>query len=118
MSTTSKSPLRVLLTAYATAKEGLSEYTHRFAAHRYSPKKFTQHQLFACLVLKTFYKIDYRGIVAILADSPALCEAIHMKRVPHFTTLQKAEKRLLNAASAAALIKATVSQGIKAKCMK
>jgi hypothetical protein len=30
-------------------------------SHRNSPKKFTQHQLFACLVLKSFLRTDYRG---------------------------------------------------------
>ena len=61
MSTTSKSPRKVLLAAYAVAKEALPEY-----AHRCTPKLYTQHQLFACLVLKAFHKTDYRGSVAIL----------------------------------------------------
>ncbi len=113
MSTTSKSPRKVLLVAYATAKEALPEYGHRF-----SPKKFTQHQLLACLVLKAFHKTDYRGIVAILGDAPALCESIGMKCVPHYTTLQKAERRLLNSASGVALLEATVERGIRAKCMQ
>ncbi len=99
MSTTSKSPRNVLLAAHAAAKDALPEY-----AHRNSPKKFTQHQLFTFLVLKAFHKVDYRGIEAILADSPALREAIGMKRVPHFTTLHKAELRLLKLASAARLL--------------
>ena len=113
MSTTSKSPPKVLLAAHAAAKEALPEY-----AHRNSPKKFTQHQLFACLVLKAFHKVDYRGIEAILADAPALREAIDMKRVPHFTTLHKAEMRLLKLASAARLLEATITLAIRAKCMK
>jgi hypothetical protein len=37
-------------------------------AHKYSPKKFTQPQLFACLVLKVFFKTDYRGIEKYLLD--------------------------------------------------
>ena len=76
--------------AYAIAKDALPEYAHRF-----SPKKFTQHQLFACLVLKEFFKADYRGIVNILADCPNLCAAIELEHVPHYTTLQKAADRLL-----------------------
>ena len=87
---TSKSPRRVMMTAYATAQRALPAY-----AHRYSPKKFTQHQLFACLVLKEFLKADYRGIVNILADCPNLCAAIELEHVPHYTTLQKAADRLL-----------------------
>ena len=62
MSTTAKSPLDVLLTAHAVAVNALPAYSHRC-----SPKRFTQHQLFACLVLKQFLKIDYRGLTAHLA---------------------------------------------------
>ncbi len=47
MSITSKSPRNVLVMAYRTAKLTLPAYSPRF-----SPKKFTQPQLFACLVLK------------------------------------------------------------------
>jgi hypothetical protein len=90
MSTTTKSPKKVARTAYKIAKSTLPQY-----AHQYSPKKFTQPQLFVCLVLKTFFKTDYRGIVEILNDSRDLCKCFRLKTVPHFTTLQKASKRLL-----------------------
>ena len=63
MSISSKSPRKVLLAAYATAQDVLPAYGHRF-----SPRTFTQYQLFACLVLKMFLKQDYRGIVALLED--------------------------------------------------
>jgi hypothetical protein len=36
-----------------------------FYTHPNSPKVFTQHQLFACLVLKNFLKTDYRGVKRI-----------------------------------------------------
>ncbi len=82
MSTTSKSPRRVLKTAYVVAQRALPAYSHRF-----SPKKFTQHQLFACLVLKEFLKTDYRGVVQVLQDCDSLRAAIELKCVPHFTTV-------------------------------
>jgi len=94
--------------AYRIAKSSLPEY-----AHRYSPKKFTQPQLFTCLVLKIFFKTDYRGIVAILSDSPGLCKSFDLVKVPHFTTLQKASKKLLCIAVADKLLKATVDVVIK-----
>ena len=90
MSTMSKSPKRVLKTAYLTAARALPPYSHRF-----SPKKFTQHQLLACLVLKELLKSDYRGVCQVLADCADLREAIELKCVPHWTTLQKAAARLL-----------------------
>lgn len=87
---TSKSPRKVLRVAYATACEALPAYAHRF-----SPKKFTQHQLFACLVLKDMLKLDYRGVQQLLLDSPDLAAVIELNSVPHWTTLQKAADRLL-----------------------
>ena len=83
MSTTSKSPRKVALVALAVAKDALPAYAHRF-----SPQKFTQHQLFACLALKAFFKTDYRGVTMMLADMPGLRNAIGLQFVPHFTTLQ------------------------------
>jgi len=78
------------MVALAAGKEAFSDYSHRF-----SPHKFTQPQLFACLVLKEFEKKDYRGIVQLLSDWPELCQVIGLESVPHFTTLQKASQRLL-----------------------
>jgi len=90
MSTTTKSPRKVAAAAYRFAVDTLPEHSSRF-----SPKKYTQAQLFVCLVLKTFFNVDYRGIVEILNDSPELCKDFGLTIVPHFTTLHKASKRLL-----------------------
>ena len=87
---TTKSPRKLLRTAYDAARKALDPYAHRF-----SPKKFTQPQLFACLVLKEFYKLDYRGVTELLADAPDLRSVIELDTVPHWTTLQKASDRLL-----------------------
>ena len=105
MSTTTKSPKKVARAAYRIAKSTLPPY-----AHRYSPQKFTQPQLFVCLVLKIFFKTDYRGIVEILNDSDGLCKCFGLTCVPHFTTLQKASKKLLRLNSANALLRSTVEQ--------
>jgi len=107
---TSKSPKSVLLAALATAREALPLYSHR-----HSPKKFTQHQLFACLVLKCFLKTDYRGVVAHLTDCSSLVETLGLISVPHYTTLQKAARRLLTAASARRLLDATVREQLGRK---
>ncbi|KKM11148.1 hypothetical protein LCGC14_1721290 [marine sediment metagenome] len=61
MSTTSKSPRKVALVALDIGREALPRYSHLC-----SPKKFTQPQLFACLVLKEFFRTDYRGIMGML----------------------------------------------------
>ena len=103
MAITSKSPKAVVLAALATARGALPAYSHF-----YSPKKFTQHQLFACLVLKNFLKTDYRGVVAHLADHPTLVKALELRCVPHFTTLQKASRRLLASVQVRRLLKSTI----------
>ena len=102
---TSKSPRRVLRVAYDCACLALP--AHR---HKYSPKKFTQPQLLACLVLKEFSRLDYRGLAAHLADHPDLTSQIAMRTVPHFTTFQKAAQRLLRAAPARRLFDAVLEQ--------
>lgn len=103
MSSASKSPRRILQTALLIGELSLSRY-----AHRYSPKKFTQPQLFACLVLKEFMLCDYRKLAALLADCPDLCGAIQLETVPHFTTFQKAARRLLAVPPARRLLDKTV----------
>jgi hypothetical protein len=103
MSRTSKSPRKVALVALGVGEEALPDYSHRF-----SPKVFTQAQLFVCLVLKEFFRTDYRGITAILADSPDLRQVIGLKKTPHFTTVQKASRRLLRNANVQRLLDATV----------
>jgi hypothetical protein len=103
MNKLSKSPLSVARHAFTLAKEHLPPY-----AHRYSPKTYTQPQLFVCLVLKTFFRTDYRGLVGILSDFDAMQAYLGLKRVPHYTTLQKASRRLLNAPYAKRLFQGTV----------
>ena len=110
MSTTCKSPRKVLQAAYVVAKESLPAY-----AHRYSPKKFTQHQLFACLVLKVRLKTDYRGVTAFLDDLPELQQCIELKKVPHFTTLQKAAVRLLRNGHVLRLLDTTIKRVMRRK---
>ncbi len=80
----------MLLVAHLAGRLCLSDYSRRS-----SPKKFTQPQLFACLVLKEFLQLDYRKLSAVLTDAPELAAVIGLKTVPHFTTFQKAADRLL-----------------------
>src|SRR6266849_8717989 len=50
----SKSPRRVMLAAFDLATDALPEFSSKF-----SRRDFTRPQLFACLVLKEFWKGDY-----------------------------------------------------------
>ena len=98
--------------AVRVAEESLPLY-----AHVCSPKIFTQHQLFACLVLKDFYNLTYRGTVAMLKDCDSLTAAIGLESVPHFTTLQKACQRLLPLAAFRRLLTTTVERARKRKIL-
>jgi Transposase DDE domain len=110
---TSKSPRRVLQVAYDAACEALPAHRHRF-----SPKKFTQHQLLACLVLKEFLRLDYRGLAAHLADHPDLCRLISLGVVPHYTTFQKAAVRLLAAVPGRKMFDAVLERALKDRVRK
>ncbi len=100
---TTKSPRRVLVEAHHIAEAALPPFAHRF-----SPQIYTQHQLFACLVLKDFYDLTYRAVVALLEDCTDLSKAIGLESIPHFTTLQKAADRLLVSRFFRRLLDATV----------
>ena len=108
MDALSKSPIQVGLEALAIGQRCLRPYAHRFSPHVY-----TQPQLFACLVLKTFFRLDYRGITALLRDFTDLQEALELNFVPHFTTLQKASTRLLLAPHARHMFHTTVRRFLK-----
>lgn len=112
MGKTSKSPKAVLLTAHQVGLQCLRTYSHLF-----SPKKFTQPQLFACLVLKEFLRLDYRKLSALLKDAPNLAAAIELAKIPHFTTFQKAHDRLLGSRRAKRLLDETVEEAIRHKLM-
>ena len=111
--TTSKSPRRVLQVAYDAAREALPAYSHVN-----SPHKFTRPQLWACLVLKEFLRLDYRGLVAHLADHAELTRLLDLKVVPHYTTFQKAAERLLVAVSARKLFDAVLDRALRDEVRK
>jgi hypothetical protein len=85
-----KSALALAQTALVTAEKAIPAYSHPN-----SPKTYTQHQLFAILVVRQFFGLDYRGTAQLLADWSDLRASLKLKAVPHFTAIQKAEARLL-----------------------
>jgi Transposase DDE domain len=87
---TTKSPRRVLEYAYLIGQLVLPDYSNCYSRH-----DFTQPQLFACLALKEFLQLDYRKLAGLLQDAGELGSAIGLAKVPHFTTFQKAARRLL-----------------------
>src|SRR5262245_30668634 len=88
--TMTKSPRAVAREALSLARDALPPYSSKF-----SRKDFTQHQHFALLALKTFFKTDYRGLVQMLVDFRELRDDLGLDKVPDPSTLCKAQQRLL-----------------------
>ncbi len=105
MSNLSKSPVVVARRALYAAQTTLRPYAHKF-----SPKVYTQPQLFACLTLKVFFKTDYRGLTELLHDLTDLRDVLALEHVPHYTTLHKASQRLLTLPRARRLLTSTLGR--------
>lgn len=75
--------VRVMRLALRLGRRHLADY-----AHVKSPRKFTQPQLLACLILKAHMGCTYRRTEELLILMPAVREAIGLRGVPRFTTLQ------------------------------
>ncbi len=75
---------RVARLALRLARRHMADYSHPK-----SPRKFTQPQLFACLVLKAHLGLTYRRTEEMLVLMPAVREELGLVEVPRFTTLQE-----------------------------
>ncbi|MEM9111309.1 MAG: transposase [Planctomycetota bacterium] len=103
---TSKSPKDVARAAYQAGKDALPKY-----ANKYSRRDFTCAQLFAILVLRKFFKQDYRGAIAFLEEWSDLREILDLQdKLPHYTTPQKASEKLLSDPLFRKLLKQTLEQ--------
>jgi DDE family transposase len=78
--------------AYRLALACLPDYSCEYSRH-----DFTLPQLFACLVLREHQKKSYRGVEALLEDSPCWRAEIGLSRTPDHNTLCRAFGRLLSA---------------------
>lgn len=83
--------------AYQVASRHLPVYGSKFA-----PKKFTQPTLLACLLIKEYLRLDYRGLEALLASAAELRTALGLTAVPdhsmvHWFLRHKVSPTLLKA---------------------
>jgi hypothetical protein len=60
---------------------------------KFSRKIYTQHQHILLLVLKTYLRRTYRETVEVIGELQRIRRRIRLRRIPHFTTLQKFMKR-------------------------
>jgi hypothetical protein len=97
--TTSKSPRNVLVLAHELARQALPDYDSRFSRH-----DFTNAQLFACLVLREHQRKSFRGVEALLRDSPSWLADIELSKAPDHNTLSRAFDRFVKPALAATIL--------------
>lgn len=76
--------------AHELAKGEFTPYSHPK-----SPRKFTQPQLVACVLLMHRMRLSYRDMEEWLLASDAVIQALEMQEVPDFSTLARAAARLL-----------------------
>jgi hypothetical protein len=80
---------QVATMAMELGQRHLADYGAKRSRH-----DFTQRQLMACLILRAYLKTTYRGVLEMVAISPALRQALGLSdKLPHFTTLQKFSRR-------------------------
>ena len=87
---TSKSPRNVLKLAHELAQRALPNYRSRFSRH-----DFTNAQLFACLALREHQRKSFRGVEALLRDSPTWLADIGLSKAPDHNTLSRAFDRFV-----------------------
>lgn len=75
---------RTAVLALRLAEQRIPAYTHVN-----SRRDFTQPQLVACLILRGSRGLTYRGVWELLLASASLREALGLRRVPHWTTLER-----------------------------
>src|ERR1700761_7720982 len=80
---------RVAPLAMQLGSRHLADYGANTSRH-----DFTQRQLMACLILRTYTKMTYRGILELLAISPSLRRELALtEKLPHYSTLAKLSER-------------------------
>ena len=75
------------LIAFARLVVLVAECVLPLYAHRLAPKLYTQPQLFACLLLKEYMRLDYRSAEEVIDASDHLRRIFRLRRAPDYSTL-------------------------------
>ena len=81
--------LKFIKYTFKYSKIVLIKYSGHFSKH-----DFTQPALFTLLAVKIYTRSTYRQIIDLLELSDKIQKYLHLKKVPHYTTLQKFFQRL------------------------
>jgi hypothetical protein len=110
---TSKSPRKVLKLAYELGCEVLPKYFSPFSRHA-----FTKPQLFACLVLREHQRKSFRGIEALLIDSPQWLADIGLTKAPDHNTLSRAFNAFVTPGLAESMLDLTAKLAASRKLLR
>ena len=81
--------LKFIKYVFKYSKIVLNKYSSHFSKH-----DFTQPALFTLLAVKIYTRSTYRQITDLLELSDTIQKYLHLKKIPHYTTLQKFFQRL------------------------
>jgi hypothetical protein len=96
------------LLTFARLAHEVSGRTLPERAHRFAPKRYTQPQLLACLLVKEYLRLDYRTAQETLELSDGLREALGLAAVPDYTTLWRFARDKATADAVAGALAETV----------
>jgi hypothetical protein len=96
--------LQIMMLTLIVCRRQLNDYSCPKSKHT-----FTQPQLLACLILKTFLKLSYRATTELLEASDQLRYALGLEIAPAHTTLLEFSKRTLTPALLDQLVGAVLS---------
>ena len=74
---------------YKSARRSLATYSSRFSRHDY-----TQPQHLSLNGLKKRLRLKYREVIEVIDEMPRIKEILGLKKMPHFTTIQKFFQRI------------------------
>ena len=75
------------LLAFARLALAVAERILPERAHRFAPRRYTQPQLFACLLLREYLHLDYRSAEEVIGASDSLRRILWLRCVPDYSTL-------------------------------
>lgn len=81
--------IKFVFIGFNVAKKSLPEYSCEKSKHTY-----TQHQFIALICLMKRLRVDYRLLTSIIQLMPEIQLILELKKIPHYTTLQKFFKRI------------------------
>lgn len=81
--------LKFIENTFQYAKITLNKYSNDYSKHQY-----TQHALFTILSIKIYTKSTYRETIEFIELFDKIKRYLKIKKIPHFTTIQKFFKRL------------------------